>query len=754
MRWSWRRRCASRATCRASTPRSGSAPSRGAPTRAWSMSRCSSFCWSACWRFSTRDPSGWRSSRARSAWSSAWSGNFRPSGCASCGPRPRRWRVSCAVTRHRQRVAKCVEAADRGPAAAGAAAAAPARSNARPRSCAARAAPAHAETPRHLPEKRQQYDRPLEKVAEGFRLPPHAHLSPLVRRPDGPHLRDRGHPAEAARGPGLRCHVRRGLLRQRRRESALVLRRPAAPLCPRRRPLDARRDAGDGGRAPLPARRPAEGRGQGRRLRQDRLVPAGGFARAGGRRRPLAPAAREGGAAASDLDLGGGVRPQALSRRQPGGLRARLRPLAPGPRDREATGYWWSPDGTRIAYYRFDERQVPLHPLVDQSPVHPQPKPQRYPLPGDPNPLVRVGVLDLAGGKTTWLETGAPDRYLARVAWTPAGDAVAIQALARSQARLDLLRCGAADGRCSTLLTDQWPTWVNLGKDFAFLPDGRFLWGSERDGWRRLYLAGADGKIVRPVSPEGWAVTSLDGVADDGSWAIFTAYRAQGLGPAERHVLRARLDQRLYQEAKWENLTVAAAENAAEVDPHTGAWVHSWSTADLPPRSEVRRADGSIVPLPWIPPSTFDPAALPPYTYFTIPGPDGSRLPARMIQPPGFDPARRYPVIVYQYGGPASQVVFRHWDARRRDLWHKRMAQRGYVIFSVDNQVSLFFGKAGEDRDHRRMGEANLAGQLAGIDWLKAQTWVDPSRIGLWGWSGGGYNTLYCLLNRTIPRGR
>jgi dipeptidyl-peptidase 4 len=93
-------------------------------------------------------------------------------------------------------------------------------------------------------------------------------------------------------------------------------------------------------------------------------------------------------------------------------------------------------------------------------------------------------------------------------------------------------------------------------------------------------------------------------------------------------------------------------------------------------------------------------------------------------------------------------VVFRHWDNRRRDLWHKRMAQRGYVVFSLDNQSSLFFGKAGEDRDHRRMGEVNLAAQLAGIDWLKAQAWVDPSRIGLWGWSGGGYNTLYCLLNR------
>ena len=412
--------------------------------------------------------------------------------------------------------------------------------------------------------------------------------------------------------------------------------------------------------------------------------------------------------------------------------------------DREATGYWWSPDGTRIAWYRFDERQAPIHPLVDESPVHPEVNSQKYPKPGDPNPLVRVGVLDLASSRTVWMETGDQDQYLPRVAWTPAGDAVAIQALTRSQTRLDLLRCGAADGRCSTLLTDEWPTWVNLGKDFALLPDGRFLWGSERDGWRRLYLAGADGKIVRPVSPEGWTVASLDGVSDDGSWVIFTAFRTIGLGPAERHVLRARLDQ----EGQWENLTVQSAVHAAEVDPKSGAWVHSWSTADLPTRSEVRRADGSIVPLPWTPPSTYDPEALPFYTYFTIPGPDGSRLPARMLQPPGFDPARKYPVIVYHYGGPGSQVVFRAWNSRRRDLWHKRMAQRGYVVFSVDNQSSLFFGKAGEDRDYRRMGEVNLAGQLAGIDWLKAQAWVDPARIGLWGWSGGGTNTLYCLLNR------
>lgn len=417
--------------------------------------------------------------------------------------------------------------------------------------------------------------------------------------------------------------------------------------------------------------------------------------------------------------------------------------------DRDATGYWWSPDGTRIALYRFDERQVPVHPLVDESPLHPTVRQQKYPKPGDPNPVVHVGVLDLASGRTVWMETGDPDLYLARVAWTPAGDAVAIQALNRGQTRLDLLRCGAADGRCAALLTDQWPTWVNLGRDFAFLPDGRFLWGSERDGWRRLYLAGTDGKIVRAVSPEGWAVASLDGVVDegsagDGSWVILTAFRTEGLGPAERHVLRIRLDG----DQTWESLTTGEATHAATVAPKTGSWVHSWSTADLPPQSEVRRADGSVLALPGAPPSTYDPASLPSYTYFTIPGPEGSRLPTRMIQPPGFDPARKYPVIVYHYGGPASQMVYRHWDSKRRDLWHKRMAQRGYVIFSVDNQVSLYFGKAGEDRDYRRMGEANLAAQLAGVDWLKAQGWADPARIGLWGWSGGGYNTLYCLVHR------
>ncbi|HKI04792.1 MAG TPA: DPP IV N-terminal domain-containing protein [Thermoanaerobaculia bacterium] len=411
--------------------------------------------------------------------------------------------------------------------------------------------------------------------------------------------------------------------------------------------------------------------------------------------------------------------------------------------NRSPVGYWWSPDGSRIAYYHFDETLVGVYPLVDDTLVYPKVEWQKYPTAGEPNPRVRLGVADLATGRTSWLETGDPDAYLARVEWTPRGDGVAVQRLNRDQNRLDLLRCAPAGGACSTLLTETWPTWVNLGDDFKFLPDGRFLWGSERSGWRRLYLHGADGKAVRPVTPEGWAITHLDAVAADGSWAMVTAYPTSELGAVDKRVARLRLDD---PKADWEVLTPTPGTHQALVAPKTGAWVHIWHDADTPARTEVRPAGGgAAIAMPFaLPP--FDVASLPKWEFLTIAGPEGSRLPARLLKPAGFDPSRRYPVIVYHYGGPGSQVVDNAWSTRA--AWMKMMTQRGFITFSVDNQSSIFFGKAGEDRDHRRFGPLNLAAQLAAVDYLKSLPWVDASRIGLWGWSGGGYNTLYCLLNR------
>ena len=410
--------------------------------------------------------------------------------------------------------------------------------------------------------------------------------------------------------------------------------------------------------------------------------------------------------------------------------------------NRQPEGFWWSPDSSRIAFYHFDETPVGIYTLLDDTPLYPKVTPQKYPKSGEPNPLVKVGVVDVASGKTAWLGTGEPDSYLARVDWTPKGDAVAVQRLSRDQKHLDLLRCSVNDGTCSPLISETWHTWINLGQDFRFLPDGRFLWGSEREGWRRLYLYGADGRAGQPVTPEGWALTALDGVAADGSWAVVTAFPTAGLGAVDRKVAKISLKS-----AGWEILTPEPGSHsaAAAVSPQTGAWIHTWSDADTPARSEVRQAGGKPIALPSAAPK-FDAASLPKWEFLTIPGPDGSRLPARLLKPAGFDPSRRYPVIIYHYGGPGSQVVDNSWNVR--SLWHKLMAQRGFAVFSVDNQSSLFFGKHGEDKDYRRFGTVNLAGQLAGVDYLKTLPWVDASRLGLWGWSGGGSNTLYCVLNR------
>ncbi len=411
--------------------------------------------------------------------------------------------------------------------------------------------------------------------------------------------------------------------------------------------------------------------------------------------------------------------------------------------NRDATGFWWSPDGGRIAYYRFDESPVSVYPLVDELPKYPQVRWQKYPKAGEANPLVRVGVLELASGATTWLATGgAPDDYLARVDWAPGGERVAVQLLNREQTRLTLLLCGAADGRCAPLHAQEWPTWVELESDFRFLADGRFLWGAEHEGYRRLYLHAADGSRLRALTPEGWTVTSVEAVDEERGDVVVTAFHTAGLGPAERQVLRVRFD------GDAESLTLRAGWNTARVAPRGGLWVHGWSDLGTPERQAVRRRDGSeVAVLPSAPP-LFDPAAVARWELFTIPGPEGAQLPARLLKPAGFDPARRWPVLMYHYGGPASQVVVNRWEGTLRGLWHRAMAQRGYAVLSVDNQASLFFGRAGKDRLHRRFGELELAGQLAGVEYLKGLGWVDPARIGLWGWSGGGANTLYSLLNR------
>lgn len=426
---------------------------------------------------------------------------------------------------------------------------------------------------------------------------------------------------------------------------------------------------------------------------------------------------------------------------------------------RAGTGFWWSPDSTRIAYYEFDDREVGEYPLVADAIPYPTSEPQRYPKAGTTNPTVRLGVLHLDTGSTTWLATGdgndGDHPYLARVDWLPDSSAVAVQRLDREQDALDLLYCqptapaasNGGKGACHVVIEERWPTWINLGDDHRFLDDGRILWASERSGWRHLYLYSADGELIRPVtSGAGWFVSSVDHVGD--GRVVFTHSGTGPLGAARRMVSSVSLGggepTRESREDGW---------HGANVSPDGRHWVHTWSDADDPGWQRVEDLadtpdETTFMPLPEDKPA-FEPSELPQWRFFQIEGPEGP-LPAAMLEPvrgQATDGAGPAPAIMYHYGGPGSQVVRDAWGSRGRSLWHKMMAQRGFAVLTVDNRASTFFGKRGEDRVHRRFGEVNLEAQSAGAAYLSGLDSVDGERIGLWGWSGGGTHTLYCLSN-------
>lgn len=410
---------------------------------------------------------------------------------------------------------------------------------------------------------------------------------------------------------------------------------------------------------------------------------------------------------------------------------------------RDSTGYWWSPDGQRIAYYRFDETPVATYPLVDFTTVpYPTVEEQKYPKAGTANPIVSVGVIPAAGGQTVWIATKhEPDDYLARVDWIAGGKRLAVQRLNREQDTLELLSCSADDGSCGLLHRETWPTWVNLRDELRFLSDGRFLWSSERSGWRRLYLHDALGRELRALTPEGWALTSLDAVDEVAETFVFTAYRGTGLGAKDRLLYRGG-----FAGGEPELLSSAEGWHSATITEATGNRLHRWSDADHPTHLAVLDVDGNtIARLPREAPP-YDPEELPSWRFLEIDDGAGGKLPAAILEPSAGDDGGKAPALMYHYGGPGSQVVANGWGSNSRGLWLKMMAQRGYAVLMVDNPASTYFGKRGEDRQHRRFGEVNLAAQLAGVEYLKRRGDVDTGRIGLWGWSGGGANTLYCIL--------
>ncbi|WP_119717494.1 S9 family peptidase [Cognatilysobacter tabacisoli] len=409
------------------------------------------------------------------------------------------------------------------------------------------------------------------------------------------------------------------------------------------------------------------------------------------------------------------------------------------------TGYWWAPDDSAIAFARIDESPVPVQKRYEVYPDRTDVIEQRYPAAGDPNVRVQLGVIAPAANATPrWIDLGdETDIYLARVDWRDP-NRLTFQRQDRLQHVLDLVETDLASGRQRRLLRETAKTWVPLHDSLRFLSGDRLLWSSERSGHEHLYLVDASGK-ARALTSGAWDVDELHAVDEAGGYAYFSASKD---GPTQKHVYRVPLAG-----GAVEKLSTEPGQHQAVFARNASVYVDSWSTPGTPPQITLHRNDGSRVAAlvdnvlddPKHPYAPYRAAHRTP-TFGTLTAADGrTPLHYSLITPPGFDASKRYPVVVYVYGGPAAQTVTESWPGRSDHFFNQYLAQQGYVVFSVDNRGTPRRGAAFGGALYGRQGTVEVEDQLKGVEWLRKQPWVDPARIGVHGWSNGGYMTLMLL---------
>ena len=405
------------------------------------------------------------------------------------------------------------------------------------------------------------------------------------------------------------------------------------------------------------------------------------------------------------------------------------------------TAFWWSPDSRQIAYLQFDLSPTPLFPQVDWLELRARFEPQRYPKAGQPNADVRVGVTPRYGGPTRWIDTGDPrDRLLARADWMPDSRRLALQRLNRVQNRLDLLEADAGTGETSLLLAEQDPYWINVGDDrYFFQRGGRFLWGSERDGFRHLYLYERKGSgwKTKQLTRGSWEVTELAGVDEERGWIYYLATEAS---PLERHLYRVRTEG-----GAPERLTRTPGTHAISLAPDHLHYLDTFSSVTSPPRRTLHEASGREIGVydegNRAAADEFD---ILPTEFVSLKTSDGVLLYGRLLKPARFDLKKKYPAVVQIYGGPHGQAVKNAWAGLS---WEQAMAHRGFVIWQLDNRGTNGRGHAFETPVFRNLGAQELRDQLEGLRYLRSLGYIDMDRVGLTGWSYGGYLTLYSLVN-------
>lgn len=418
---------------------------------------------------------------------------------------------------------------------------------------------------------------------------------------------------------------------------------------------------------------------------------------------------------------------------------------------RRDIAYWWSNDSKAIAYLQTDESQVSTIYYSDFKPAVPNVIKQRYPKTGGVNPVVKLGIAEIENAKTTWVDfSNTPYEYIIRVKWLPDSRNVSVQLMNRCQDENNLLFADRFTGKIKFILKETDPCWVNVSDDLHFIKDGKeFLWVSERTGYAHIYRFASDGKLINQVTKGEWAVVASGGSAfwvrkaisaiDDKNGIIY--FTAQEKSATEKYLYSIKYDG-----SGMKRISKEEGTHAINFSPDTKYYLDSYSNIKTPPVLSLYKSDGTLLKVL----GKYDEEKLASLDLqrpeqFSIPARDGFPLPAEIMKPKDFDPNKKYPLIIYLYGGPSAAQVLNRW--RTSIYYDQVLLDNGFLIAIIDPRSATAISKKLENLIFGNLGQVELQDLVDCARWFKKQSYIDSTRIGVWGWSGGGTFTLNALSN-------
>lgn len=407
-----------------------------------------------------------------------------------------------------------------------------------------------------------------------------------------------------------------------------------------------------------------------------------------------------------------------------------------------AKAYYWSPDGDKIAFYRFNESRVKEFFLTEWGSLYPGLTRYKYPKAGQQNSIVKVGVYDLSTDKTTWMDVGSEnDQYIPRVNWTNDPDRLAIRRMNRLQNRKDIMLANVNTGDTEIIHTQSSDAWIDVTNNLKFLDNGKqFIYTTEQSGYNHIYLYSMDGEKVRQITHGDWEVTDFVGYDKDSGRLYYISTEES---PLQRHLYSINIDG-----TGKRKMTDGNGWNRIKMSRDFKYYIEISSSPDTPPKYTLHKQDGNQMRV------LQDNSALQDtLSSYQMPSKEFVKIPLQqatlngyIMKPYDFDPHKQYPVLFYVYGGPGSQTVTKEFATGQQAMWLRYLTEEGYIVVSVDNRGTGARGRDFEKQVYKKLGQYEVADQIDAAKYLaRKYDYMDGDRFGIWGWSYGGYMSSLVL---------